>query len=104
KSGEYKSWAKKIPSMIQMNGFGQTVAFLYSKKDKDPYKTFYTQISTWLKEKKFLEQTQELVDEICKVDSAKYRLMTTETLSLFGWLRRFAEGMIEDKKPTEETK
>lgn len=92
---EYKSWAKKVPSMIQMNGFGQTVAFLYSKSPKEPYQTFYTQIEMWLRKKGFLNSGEELVEKVCQVNSETYRAMTTETLALFSWLRRFAEGMIE---------
>lgn len=92
---EYKSWAKKVPSMIQMNGFGQTVAFLFSKSSKEPYKTFYNQIETWLVKKGFLNSGEKLVEKVCEVNSEKYRAMTTETLALFSWLRRFAEGMIK---------
>ncbi len=31
------------------------------------------------------------------IDSAQYRGLTIEILSFFNWLRRFAEGLTEDK-------
>ncbi len=92
-SNEYKSYVKKIPTMIQTNGLSATFAFMYSKKKT--YEIIYKQIDEWLKDKRELKGPEELVKWIIKQDSSKYKFVTNEVVALFMWLRRFAEGMIE---------
>jgi CRISPR-associated protein Cmr5 len=94
---EYKSYSKKIPMMIKTNGLGATVAFIFSKKEKESYKLLYKDIANWFKKTEnlhFALNNGELVDEIIKLESAQYRAATNETLALFNWLRRFTEGLI----------
>ena len=88
---EYKSYVKKIPMMVLTNGLGATFAFVYSKKDKDAYGLIYEQTKEWLKAPK----DKELVEWIIYQESPEYRATTNEVLALFGWLKRFADGMIE---------
>jgi CRISPR-associated protein Cmr5 len=91
--GDYKSYVKKIPMMILNNGLGATFAFIYSKKKNgNAYEVIYSQIQEWLKTDK------DLVEWIIHQDSQEYRATTNEVLALFNWLKRFADGMIEDKK------
>ena len=45
---DYKTRAKNLPAMIQMNGLGSTMAFLLSKPKKSAYKRIYEHISTWV--------------------------------------------------------
>lgn len=98
---EYKSYVRKIPSMIKTNGLGATFAFVYAKKEGDSdsskaYNKIYQQTEKWLKEKGYISPDSEnLVKEIVSSDSLKYRRLTIETLAFFNWLSRFAEGMIE---------
>lgn len=100
----YKSYAKKIPTMIQNNGFGPAMAFVYSKKkngkkdDEKAYATLYGNIEERLKEIDLLEKDDELIKTIVEIDSTEYREITIEVLALFNWLRRFADGMIEEVK------
>lgn len=105
KKKEYKSYVKKIPMMIKTNGLGATIAFIYSKKDNDiskvgyAYELIYNDIYNWLSkksDKKYIEKDKELIEEIVKKDSFEYRAITNEILALFNWLRRFAEGMIDE--------
>lgn len=95
---EYKSYVKKIPMLIKTNGLGATFAFIFSKKDKEAYGLIYSQVSEWFTrdENPFkFEIKEDFTKELCKMVSQQYRAITTETLALFSWLRRFAEGLIE---------
>lgn len=97
----YRTYAKRIPTMIQNNGFGPAMAFIYSKgkdnkkDDKKAYYTLYNDIERRLKDIQLLKKDDKLIETILKIDSVEYREITIEVLTLFNWLRRFAEGMIE---------
>jgi len=111
KDNQYKSYVKKIPMLIKTNGFGATMAFIFSKQTKyknnkqpgtndnpkNAYNLIYKQISDWFKNEKnpFKFEFSELTKDICDINSQEYRAITTETLALFTWLRRFAEGLIQ---------
>jgi len=96
---KYKSYVKKIPMLIKTNGLGATFAFIFSKKKEGAYRKIYEQTALWLHsdKKQLLNIGPE--DDLAKVlvalESAQYRAATVEVLSLFMWLRRFAEGLIE---------
>jgi CRISPR-associated protein Cmr5 len=98
KPKEYKSYVKKIPMLIKTNGLGATYAFIKSKGGT--YDIIYNQTSEWLKkdEKNLLNLSNntDLVRAIIDCESDKYRAVTVEVLAFFNWLRRFAEGLIED--------
>ncbi|BCV20508.1 type III-B CRISPR module-associated protein Cmr5 [Moorella sp. Hama-1] len=100
-SKEYKSYVKKIPALIKMNGLGATLAFIAAKKKDDPrkkeyaYKVIYDQLKPWLVEKGLVERHQDLVAAVVALDSLSYRMVTGEVLALFKWISRFAEGLIE---------
>ena len=67
--------------------------------DEDPYNLIYKQIADWFKDERnpFKFEIEELSKDICNINSQEYRTITNETLALFTWIRRFAEGMIEEK-------
>lgn len=98
----FKSYVKKIPMMIKTNGLGATFAFIKSKK-KAAYDLIYRQTYEWLQQSEitnhiFQSATSndlDLVEVIISEGSWNYRTLTVEVLALFGWLRRFAEGLIE---------
>ncbi len=93
KQSEYKSYCKKIPSLIQTNGLSATFAFIFSKNNTS-YTLIYDQVDEWLKKRYNLERNEELIERLIKLDSTKYKKETIEVLALFSWLRRFAEGRI----------
>ncbi|MEL6254341.1 MAG: type III-B CRISPR module-associated protein Cmr5 [Bacteroidota bacterium] len=112
--GAYKSYAKKIPMLIKTNGLGATFAFVLSKAKNDPGKKEYAyyllheQTYKWLQsdEKKHLLEGLDVKHRnmpgiLVNLESNKYRAVTAEVISLFNWLRRFAEGLIEAEE-TEE--
>ncbi len=91
---EYKSYVKKIPIMILNNGLGATFAFIYSKKQKnEAYDLIYIQTNQWLKK----DDKKDLVKWIIDQESQECRVTTNEVLALFSWLKRFADGMIEEE-------
>ncbi len=98
--GDFKSYVKKTPMLIKMNGLGATFAFIKSKsKNNNAYTLIYEQTAEWLKndDKKLIDLSgkKDLVGEIVRLDSFQYRALTIEVLAFFNWLRRFAEGLIE---------
>ena len=105
KRKEYKSYVKKVPTLIKTNGLGSTFAFIKSKCSSDQskagyaYHLIYEQTKQWLKkdEKGLLDinEDDDLVEKIISLDSPGYRAVTNEVLAFFNWLTRFAEGLIE---------
>ncbi len=101
---KYKSYAKRTPTMIQNNGLGPALAFVYSKikegksDDEKAYKALYDAIGGRLKEVYLLDSNDDLMKTIVKIDSTEYREITMEVLALFSWLRRFVDGMIEGEE------
>ncbi|MDD2234378.1 MAG: type III-B CRISPR module-associated protein Cmr5 [Desulfitobacteriaceae bacterium] len=99
---EYRSYAKKLPAMIKVNGLGQTLAFCFAKGDQ--YKVLYQQIYDWIKQKQpdLLEEyhekrNMEFVEIVVAMNSNDYRIISNEVLALLDWMRRFADGMIRDQ-------
>jgi len=102
KQKEYKSYVKKISEYIKTNGLGATFAFMFSKKDT--YSYIGDQITEWLKKCPTkvisLEENDNfeiLVEKIVSLNSFSYRALTIEVLAFLNWLKRFAEGLIEDQ-------
>jgi len=111
----YKSYVKKIPMMILNNGLGATFAFIYSKRKKyneqkkkragekenpkNAYDLIYKQVDKWLQES-YIKKSKDddLIEWIINQDSQTYQATTNEVLALFNWLKRFADGMIEEEE------
>ena len=97
KQKKYKSNAKKLPVLIKTNGLGQALAFI---EKRDGYSELFDQIEEWL-QKKQLITTNQMVEEVIGFDSDKYRQVTTETIALLLWMRRFVDSMIEGEATNE---
>lgn len=97
---EYRSNALKLPTLILTNGLGQTLAFLKSKGKRDLSKSeekVYRDIEGWLKRPGVINwgtAQGELIERIMKINSDKYRLVTTEALAFINWLKRFADAVL----------
>ncbi len=93
---KYKSGAKKLPVLIKTNGLGQTLAFI-NRRDEGNIK-LYDMISDWLNRKQLIElgENGDLVDAVIDKPSNEYRRITTETLALLNWVRRFVDGLMKD--------
>lgn len=111
---EYRTQARKLNAMIQINGLGQTLGFHYAKwkakqKDKEPEKKtehYYLldHLSQWMRTQ-FKPKNNSaigtgfngLLNWVTHEDttSADYRRATTECLAFGVWLSRFAEAELE---------
>jgi len=97
----YGSNAQKLPMYIKVNGLGNTLAFMYSKKNKknpdQAWKLLYDQLQEWLANAEHsiiqieLTKKDEFVKIITQLDSEKYRFATREVLALASWLKRFVK-------------
>ena len=99
-SKEYKAYTKKIPMLIKTNGLGATLSFIKAKASKNAaYQLLYDQMAEWFSGRGNdlieLAKDGDLVEKVIELNSDAYRVVTKETLALFSWLRRFAEGLIE---------
>lgn len=113
---EYKTLVKRMSILIQKNGFIATVVFNLSKNDKIQHKKVLDNIIKWNAENdkiNYLLDFKELgemkktcnnsdvewyISQITNLDQDKYRLITKEMMNLFGWIKRFADGMIEGEE------
>lgn len=98
----FRSYASSLPSMIQMNGFGQALAFIHSKKDP-AYKALYGLVSDWLvmDDQPYANQ-HDVLGGVTRMGMSRYRLAQTEALALLEWVKRFASAFIEAKKDGDE--
>jgi len=117
----YKSYVKKVPTLIKTNGLGAAFAFIKSKEKKEKkennqvilpgdernpknaYDLIYIQTSNWFAENRnYLlpnyTKDKDFINEIIQLNSSEYRAVTNEVFALFNWLRRFAEGLIEGEE------
>jgi CRISPR-associated protein Cmr5 len=92
---KYKSGAKKLPVLIKTNGLGQALAFI-NRRDAGNEKLYDT-IGKWLSLKQLIElgENVDLVDVVISKSSNEYRRITTETLALLNWVRRFVDGLMD---------
>ncbi len=118
---DYKSLAKKMSTLIQKNGFIGTLVFNLSKVKKEHHKEVLKNIIEWNKKNLKINKIHEFkkdemvfngnndveiikkyINWVTALEPVEYRLITKEMMSLFGWIKRFADGMIEVKvKPTK---
>jgi CRISPR-associated protein Cmr5 len=96
KAKEYKSYLRSLAMMIKSNGINNTFAFVLAKgKDDNPYQLIDAQMREW-----FDVKEECFVKYLIHLNSNDYRKITIETLAFLSWLKRLAEGLIED--PTEK--
>jgi CRISPR-associated protein Cmr5 len=107
KQKEYKSYTRKIPTMILSNGLGQTLAFVKAKSEKgNAYDLIYSQLTEYMKSShtariQMRQNENDLVEWVISCDSSEYRYITQEILAFLNWLKRFAEGLIEVEEEGE---
>jgi CRISPR-associated protein Cmr5 len=98
-AGEFKSHVKDVPMMIKTNGLAAAYAFVFSKSKKEDYKKITQITQKWLVEEQNvfeLEAGKDLFLKMTELDRNQYRLAIREILALFTWLKRYAEGMIQN--------
>ncbi len=89
---EYGSLAREMPTLIQVNGLAQTLAFLKAK-NKTHHQNIFKHLSDWVCQQLGLQG--DLLERVLEMDSQLYRRATAESLAFLQWLKRFAEAKIE---------
>jgi CRISPR-associated protein Cmr5 len=89
--GKYGSLARKMPTLIQINGLAQTLAFLKSK-GKEHHNEAFNHLSNWFCSRFNWNSDTDLLNQVIHMDSPIYRLATNEALAFLQWLKRFAEA------------
>lgn len=104
RDGDYRSRVRKLPSMVLVNGLGQTLAFIASKrqkekgKEKNAYDLVYKQLSDYFSKECLsikMPEGRDLCEWVISLDSQDYRQVTNEALAFLSWLGRFTEALIE---------
>lgn len=106
KKKEYLSNVRKMPMQIKTNGLGAALAFAFAKGSKNgtpqtekAWGLLYQHIEHWLRadNKQLIQfENNRLAAKLTEVDSATYRAVTIEVLAFLSWLKRFAEGLIDE--------
>lgn len=95
RQSEYRSYVRRLPSLILTSGLPNALAFYRAKKGV--HETVYKHLNDWFRssecpialEKDLLEW---LVEEASTLQAFR---ATEEVLLLLGWLKRFAESELE---------
>lgn len=97
--GRFKALARKLPSMLQRNGLGQTLAFLYSKSKGDRFEGPEGQLLRLLNRLLLLEAPdgtpRDPMTRVLAMNAEQYRLSTRQALVASTWIKRFAEALIQ---------
>jgi len=110
---KYKSGLRQLPSMLQMHGFGQTMAFHMAKakaKDKNEKEDHMQRI--WqdvlhgalegcrgiIKAPSDRTKAGTVIKWLTDLRSLKHRILLMEALECASWMKRWAEILIPDKK------
>jgi CRISPR-associated protein Cmr5 len=88
---KYGSLARQMPTLIQINGLAQTLAFLKAKTKEQHHTEMFQHLSTWVCSHP-IPGTGNLLDRVLEMDSQSYRLATSVALAFLQWLKRFAEA------------
>jgi CRISPR-associated protein Cmr5 len=104
---KYSTMARKLPSLIQVNGLGQSLAFVYSKakfeernrgEEAQANELIFNQVSDWVKGELRISGDKNLLKILVERKSDFYRRATAEAIAFLNWLKRFAEAEL----PMEE--
>lgn len=112
---KYRSLARGLNAMIQINGLGQTLGFLKAKgksDSKDEHYLLLEHLSNWMRSGHFKASNIVVMntehDGLLRwvtdtgTSSADYRRATTEVMAFGAWLRRFAEAELKEQEAGEE--
>lgn len=111
----YRSHARSLNAMIQMNGLGQTLGFLCAKGKGEKNKPHYQlllHLTNWMQDMDHFKASNSEVmqkgdDGLLHwvvdpgTSSDDYRRATAECLAFGVWLRRFAEAELKEPEAGE---
>lgn len=89
---EYGSLVRGLPSQIQRDGLGPTLAFL-AAKGKGHHIALLHHLDAWVLPKLGAQQVRDgLLGYVLTCSSDDYRRAASETLAYLAWLKRFVEA------------
>jgi CRISPR-associated protein Cmr5 len=102
----YATQVRKLPARLQVNGLGQTLAFLYSKSRSEKAKPetgerlllcqLGARIAPTLKKKPHdLKDPDAIMKTLVAMIPDDYRRCTHELMATAEWLKRFADGLFD---------
>jgi CRISPR-associated protein Cmr5 len=124
-SKEYKTISKKMTTLIQKNGLIGAMVFILSKvkeeneKEKKQNNSHYfilLDMMNWSDRSSKLEvlkkklsvgdkkSKESFISKVTELSNQEYRLLTKEMMNLFGWIKRFSDGMIEGEDGNDQTR
>jgi len=99
--GKYQTWAQKLPSLISQCGILPTLAFLQAKKGEQA--SVGEACAEWLLNANggaalvpWTREQDDIISRLMNEDSRVYRAAQAEAIRWAIWLKRFAEGYLED--------
>ncbi|UYV19463.1 type III-B CRISPR module-associated protein Cmr5 [Halomonas qaidamensis] len=113
---QLKSFLRRLPAMIQMNGFGQALAFYYAKRTNyEAYGVVYKLLEDWLcaegqvyagaegfEYALYPQSRPHLLHELTSRDQYHYRRAEAEAQALLAWAKKFAEALILSNDDVED--
>jgi CRISPR-associated protein Cmr5 len=113
-ASRYLSYARKLPSMIIYNGLLTTVAFAKAKAKKASTKAkveegekvnieglawekLLEHLKEFLRREGINQDNKDLIEFLSEREVQEYRFITKRVLDFSQWLKRVAEGEIEDE-------
>jgi CRISPR-associated protein Cmr5 len=85
--GDYCRFAKRFPSLIHSSGLAQAVAFAHAKNMTG----IIDDLASMLEQKNLSEDCR-------KASASEYLRLTRSALEAAGWLKRYAEAILEEKE------
>lgn len=113
-ASKYLSYARKLPSMIIYNGLLTTVAFAKAKAKKAStrakveerekvnieglaWEKLLEHLKEFLRREGINQNNKDLIEFLSEREVQEYRFITKRVLDFSLWLKRIAEGEIEDE-------
>lgn len=113
---KYKTLVRKMPALIQKNGLIGTLAFVFSKNSSPEHAEVFRNTINWtlsngkindlIKNNDFVKEQndglskqnmEKYIEWVCKLEPTQYRQVTKEMMILFGWIKRFADALIDEE-------
>jgi len=93
----FESFSAGAPSVILQNGFGQALAFWYSKKNKDAKNaTLLNIIKEWLVRNEFVKPVDDtdvnFIRSLSGMNQREFHAAGNEALLLLEWVKRYANA------------
>jgi len=100
-AGEYTTLSAAFPTLILASGLGQALAFLMTKRSKEPaHDLLLRHLNGWMcHENKhspyFCTQKEDLLRAVVAGTQDQYAVAQAEVIALLGWIKRCARAYLE---------